>query len=102
MCSGIFLRESLKIASFEGARAAVRRQATPEQVRATVMEVLEARGVQGGQIEIEPTSFNGLTALTPISVTITAPAVGNSRLNFRILTGREINARTTMLREFDE
>ena len=29
ICSGIFLRESLNIASFEGARAGVRRQATP-------------------------------------------------------------------------
>ena len=103
ICSGIFLNESLKIASFEGARAGVRRQATPDQVRATVMEVLEARGVTGAQIEIDPpTGFVGLEALSPITVTVSAPAEGNSRLNFDVLTGRTISARTTMLREFDE
>ena len=103
ICSGIFLNESLKIASFEWARAGVRRQATPDQVRAVVMEVLEARGVQGAQIEIDPPAgFVGLDALSPITVTISAPALGNSRLNFDVLTGRTISARTTMLREFDE
>ena len=102
ICSGIFLRESLKIASFEGARAGVRRQSTPDQVRTTVTEVLQARGVQGAQIEIVPNSFDGLDALSPIAVTVTAPAEGNSAFNLNFLTGRTVNARTTMLREFDE
>ena len=97
ICSGIFLRESLKIATYEGARSGVRRGGTPEMVRATVEEVLTARGVQGGQVTVEPNNFAGMEALEPITVTVSAPSDMNSRFNFEFLLGGQISARLSLI-----
>ena len=101
-CSGIFLKESIKVAAFEGARTGVRRRATPADVRTEVESVLAMRDVQGATITIEPSDFDPLNALDPITVTVSAPTAGNSLYIFDFMADRVVSAQVTMVREFDD
>lgn len=101
-CSGIFLRESLTVAAFEGARVGVRRRASANDVIAQVESVLVMRDVTNATIEVDPPDFSSLNALDPIQVTITAPTAGNSLFIFDSFVGRDISAQVTMVREFDD
>ena len=101
-CSGIFLKESLTVAAFEGARVGVRRRATAEDVIAQVEAVLEMREVVNATITVDPSSFANLDALDSITVSVTAPTAGNSLYIFDFLAGRDVGSSVTMVREFDD
>lgn len=110
ICAGIYLKESISICAFEGARVGVRRRATSEQVMARVVESLADRNVmmpvdgQGNPtgIEVIPSDFSELSALDPITVRITVPTEGNSIFIFDYLLNRNVVSTVTMVREFDE
>ncbi len=101
-CSGIFLKESLTVAAFEGARVGVRRRATSAAVIEQVEAILQIREVTNADITVEPMDFSTLSALDPITVTIVAPAAGNSLYIFDFMAGRDVSAQVTMVREFDD
>jgi hypothetical protein len=97
ICSGYYLQESLTIAAYEGARTAARQDATPEDVREYVGELLVDRGVNigDGNIEVIPASFNNQRALDPVTVRITAPTAGNSIFVFQHMANRNLVAEVT-------
>ncbi len=101
-CSGLFLKETLTIAAFEGARVGVRRRATAEMVQDRCEEVLDERGVIGYSVIIEPADFSNLDALDTITVTVRAPTAGNSLYVFDFLAGKNASAQVSMVREFDD
>lgn len=94
ICSGFFLQESLTIAAYEGARTAARQEATPEGVREYVRDILEDRGVNvdNGDIEITPASFTNQRALDPVTVRVSVPTAGNSIFVFEHLANRTLVA----------
>jgi len=105
ICSGYYLKESLTIAAYEGARAAVKRRATAEDAEAQVLAFLESRDVSlndSGKIEIIPPDFSDLDALDPITIRVTANTTGNSVLIFDAMLNRDITAEVVMVREFTE
>ena len=102
VCSGIFLTETVTVAAFEGCRVGVRRRATNADALAQVQAVLAARNVTGATISVEPPDFSTLTALDPITVTVTAPTTGNSLYIFDMMAGRTVAGQVSMVREFDE
>ena len=102
MCAAIFLKESITIAAYEGARIGVMKLATPTDVENQCEAILEARNVTGATITVEPDDFSGLGELDPITVVITAPLEGNSAFIGEFMEGREVRASVTMLREYDE
>ena len=102
--SGFYLKESLTIAAYEGARTGAKRRATSGQVRARVLDILAARNVSlgdSGVITITPGDLTTLDALEPLTVTVEVPSAGNSALIFDSLANRTINASVRMAREFD-
>ena len=102
--AGFFLKESLTIAAYEGARTGVKRRATRAQVEARVQDILDARNVslgESGSITVTPSDLSTLDALDPLTVVIRAPSAGNSALIFDSLTNRTITATVKMAREFD-
>lgn len=101
ICSALFLEETLELAAYEGARAAVRRTATPEDAIARVEEILAIRNITGATITVTPDDFTGMKALDPIVVTVTAPTEGNSTYIFSFMVGSEVTGEVTMVREFD-
>lgn len=104
MCSGLYLKESLTVAAFEGVRMGIRRRGTPEQVLERAYEVLDERGIvyDPNEVTVTPDDFGSLQALDPIRVDITVPVSPNSIFIFGHLSGRDVRASVTMVREFDD
>ena len=107
ICSAIYLKESIAVCAFEGARVGIRRYATADDVTARVQEALDDRKVvipnEGGfGVRVLPPDFSNLSALDPITIEIIAPTAGNSIFVFDTLFNRNITASVTMVREFDE
>lgn len=101
-CSGIFLKESLTVAAFEGVRVGVRRRAERQDVIDRAQAVLDARNITGSTITVTPADFAGLNALDTITVHIVAPTAGNSLYIFDFMVGRDVSAEVSMVREFDQ
>ena len=103
ICSDIFLKETLTVAAFEGARAGVRRRATVNHALQQAENVLEARGVVDGTVTIVPSNFSNLNALDEITVIVSAPISGNSFFGYNPLNPtRYASAQVVMVREFDD
>ena len=104
VCSGIYLKESLTVCAFEGVRVGVRRRGTADMVRDRVEAVLDERQINysSSDITITPSDFSDLEALDPITVQIVVPTANNTAFSFGHLTGRNVAASVTMVREFDE
>ena len=102
--AGYYLKESLTIAAYEGARTGVKRRATKDQVVQRVKDILEARNVslgQNGRITVTPDDLTTLETLDPLTVTVSAPSADNSAFIFNALANRSIDASVKMAREFD-
>lgn len=97
ICSGYYLQESLTIAAYEGARTAARQDSDPADVREYVSELLEDRGVNigDGNIEITPANFDNRRALNPVTIRITAPTAENSIFVFSHMANRSLTAEVT-------
>jgi len=102
--AGYYLKESLTIAAYEGARTGAKRRATKAQVVARVNDILAARNVElgdSGYIVVTPNDLSTLDALQPLTVTVQAPSAGNSALIFDAVANRNVTASVKMAREFD-
>ena len=107
ICGGLYLKETLTVCAFESVRVGVRRGATAQDCIDRAIEVLEERQVNFPEndpaygVFVEPTNFNSLSALDPITVTIRAPSADNTVFIFDHLANRDVEASVTMVREFD-
>ena len=102
--AGYYLKESLSIAAYEGARTGAKRRATKAQVIARVNDILSARNVdlgESGSIVVSPDDLSSLSALDPLTVTVKAPSAGNSAIIFDSVANRMITGQVKMAREFD-
>ena len=98
----MFLRQTLQIAAFEGARVSVRKRATNDDVRDAIEEFLDARDITGGTATID-VDVARTEILDPIEVTVQAPMNGNGILPngfYTWLRGRQVAASTVMYKEF--
>jgi hypothetical protein len=103
VCSDMYLKQTLTIAAFEGARTGVRRNGDREAIEAAVQNVLDARGVVEADITISPADFSVLQALDEIEVLVDAPTDENTFYEWGVLgSDRRISAKVVMAREFDE
>jgi len=106
--TAIYLKESLKVAAYEGARNAINRDATDVSVRNRVENALKSRNIKlGGKsittaCSISPAA-NAAEKLEPIKVTVTAPTADNVFVPFswlKLANYNEVSADVTMLKEF--
>lgn len=109
-CSTIFLKESVTIAAYEGARQAIMRRATSEDTIDAVDDILELRGVDVSTLGDDYVSVtpNPTTAnlLDPITVTVRAPTNGNTVIPapnwFSWFSNRQVTATVVMRKEFED
>ena len=102
ICSALFLKESLTISCYEGARVGVKRRATNQEAIDRCEEMLAARGVLGATVQVTPEDFTTLEALEEIKVMVTAPADQNLFFVGQFVSGKNVSASVSMVREFDE
>ena len=101
LCSAMFLRESITIAAYEGARIGVMHTGTDDQCMARVNQILTERGItyNAGACSIN-TPFESAETLDPVTVTVSVPCAGNLALSGWLFAGRSLEANVTMRKEF--
>lgn len=99
-CSMIFLKQTLAIAAYEGARTAIIPGATKADVEAACNQILADRDVSGATVTIKPTSFNTLPPGQFVDVTISAPCNANSIVRNKFYKGKTLSSTASMMIEF--
>jgi hypothetical protein len=100
-CTMIFLRQSLHIAAYEGARVAIVPDSEADDVRNAATRLLDLRRVKDASIEVFPEDIENAPYGSFIRVEITSPCSSNSVLPLRFYGGRTIKGTVEMMKEFD-
>ncbi len=98
-CGMIFLSHSLSIASYEGVRVAINFDSTNTKVMDKCSEMINARNLNGGQIDLDPDNISAVARGTPITVTVSAPCDANALIPPWFFGGKTLSASTTMVKE---
>jgi hypothetical protein len=96
----VFLKQSLTVAAYEGARTALSPGAGAADVQAACEGVLRDRRVQGSRITIRPANFAALEPGEYVEITVAAPTDSNSVIPGSFLRGRTLAGAATMMKEF--
>ena len=99
-CTMIFLKQSLTVASYEGARTALRQNASAVDIRSACEAVLADRRVQGGSVTLSPSNLATLSPGEYIDVVVSAPTDSNSVIPGSFMRGRTLSATASMMKEF--
>ena len=97
--SGIYLKQSLTIAAYEGARVALIPDSNSENVAAACDRILQSRGIQGAQIGITPASFQDAAFGQAIRVQVSAPVDRNVIFSRFFSSTEDLTASVTMMKE---
>jgi Flp pilus assembly protein TadG len=99
-CTMIFLKQSLSIAAYEGARAALVQSASTADVQRVAQQVLTERRVNDGTVAVTPANLSSIQPGEYLTVTVSAPASGNNTVPLRFYRGRTLTGSATMMKEF--
>ena len=97
-CSALFLKQSLTVAAYEGARTAIEKGATTATVQTACNNILTDRRVKGSKITISP-AIATLKAGDYVDVTVSAPCNSNSPVPTSFFRGRTLTAKASMMIE---
>lgn len=100
LCSLLFLKESVTIAAYEGARQGVGRGRTNADAEARVTEFLAERNITGGTVDISGPGFGGAGTLENITITVTVPCGPNLIAPEGLYDGLDATASVTMRKEY--
>jgi Flp pilus assembly protein TadG len=99
-CTMVFLKQSLSIAAYEGARSALTQNASSADVQLIARQVLTERRVKGATVTISSSNLASVQPGQYLTVTVTAPAAGNNAIPLRFYRGRTMTGAATMMKEF--
>jgi hypothetical protein len=102
LCSVFFLKETVTIAAYEGARRGINRGGTNAAATNRVQEVLNERGIQYGNnvVTFDGTTFNNAETLEHVTLVVTVPAAGNLLSPAGLFGDLTLTSRVTMRKEF--
>jgi len=98
-CSAVFLKQSLTVAAYEGARTALVEGATANTVQAKCDQILSDRRIEGGTVTVQPSDIASLRPGDFIDVTVTAPCAANAVVPTSFYRGRTLSATAAMMIE---
>ena len=96
--NGIYLKQIVTQAAYEGARVASTAGQTQLEAAAFCQQVLDARGVRDGTISIQPLITSQTAAGTTITVSVQAPANSNAYAPLWYFRDSTVEARVVMVR----
>ena len=96
--SFIFLKQSLSVASYEGAREAAKSNSTDADAVARAEAILNSRGVNDFEVRF-PEGVDGVERGKQIVCEVTAPTRTNSPLAGDFVANRNLTTRVVMLKE---
>lgn len=97
-CTMVFLKQSLHIAAYEGARVAIDNRATNQKVLDRCEQLLNERKINGATVDLGGLDIESLPRGSEITVQVEAPV----NLNCRLLTGLvqgSVQAAAVMIKE---
>jgi Flp pilus assembly protein TadG len=102
ICSMMFLKESIKLAAYEGARRGVGRGRTNADVTARVQEFLDERNIQyaGNPCTFGAPDFATAETLENVTTTVTVPCDGNLLIPSVLFAGVNLSADVTLRKEY--
>ena len=95
----IFLKQTLQVAGYEAARAAIKRTATNDQARTSGEQILVNRNVESFTIAFLPPDVSNAARGEVISVTVEAPAYANTVLPGYLCSFQNMAVTTKMVKE---
>ena len=98
-CTMIFVDQTLSIASYEGIRVAIQKDATSADVIRRCKDILTSRNINGAKVDLQPTNVSGLSPGTDVTVTVSAPCDSNSLIPPWFFGGRTLESQTMMVKE---
>jgi hypothetical protein len=103
ICSAIFLKETVTIAAYEGARVGAEKGGTNALVTARVRQILDQRNVTysaGSVSSVSSPSFDAADTMQHVTVTVTVPCAGNLLAPSQFFAGRNLQASVTIRKQF--
>ncbi|MEM0925423.1 MAG: TadE/TadG family type IV pilus assembly protein [Planctomycetota bacterium] len=102
LCSMLFLKESITLAAYEGARRGVGRDRTNDDVIARVQEFLDERNIQysGNPCSFSSPDFSNADTLENVTVQVTVPCDGNLLIPSVLFAGVDLSADVTLRKEY--
>ena len=104
VCSVIFMKETVVLAAYEGARAGINRGATDADCRDRVTEFLTERGIRyddNDVVQFPNGSFDTAETLQAVTVRVHIPAVGNTITRGWLAPIEEVAAQCTLRKEYE-
>ena len=99
-CTMIFLKQSLTVAAYEGARTAIELDATDADVLTASNDILTDRRGRGASTVVRPANIERLAPGEYIEVTVSASAAANSTIPGSFFRGRTLEGSAEMMKEF--
>ncbi len=96
----IFLKQTLSIAAYEGARTAITSNATVTDVEGACNRILTQRSVADSSIAVTPSPLASQSVQSWITVTVSAPASSNSVIQGLFYSSHTVSAQATMMKEY--
>jgi len=103
LCSMLFLKESVKLAAYEGARRGVGRGRTNEDVISRIQEFLDERNIayDGTPVTFSDPDFTDAGTLENVTTTVTVPCAGNLLMPSALFDHLTLSAEVTMRKEYE-
>ena len=99
-CNMIFLRQSLEIAAYESARAAIVPGSDDFDINLATTEILTARRIKNGTVTVTPANFQNAAYGSFIRVNVSAPCNSNSVFALRFYGSKTLTGTVEMMKEF--
>ncbi len=96
---GIFLKQSLSAAAYEGIREAVENRSTTTKARESAEAILRMRQVAGFNVTFSPSNVASVIRGQPIAIEVSAPFSRNSPFIGHVMQDRTVVARAVMVKE---
>lgn len=103
LCSMMFLKESVTLAAYEGARRGVGRGRTNTDVLNRITEFLDERNINydgASVLQVSSPGFAGADTLENVTVTVQVPAGGNLLIPSQWFDDLNVSASVTMRKEY--
>ncbi|MGB7345607.1 MAG: TadE family protein, partial [Pirellulaceae bacterium] len=103
LCSLIFLKETVTIAAYEGARRGVGRGRTNADVTNRIIEFLDDRDIEytvANLVQYSSPDFTSADTLENVTVTVNVPAEGNMIIPLGMFDNFIVSASVTMRKEY--
>ena len=97
--SMIFLKQTLVQSAYEGAKVAIKRNATNADVNAATQAVLGGRTLNDVTIEMNPSNIQSARRGDIVTIRVIAPSDANSIFPFGPFQGRLVSGQAVMVKE---